>query len=307
MNKKNNNKRNNKKKNVKNVPLQKQKQKSIKTKKRGGRRMREVKMPVQLTNVVQTYSRLTANGGESCIPIPNELTSMSQFMCVPVHPLFYSGRVSELALRFLRFTVTKATLIYTPVQGTGALGMLYMSTLPNTNTISQNILGGKTILQMSEIGANVTPLWIPTSLSATFDGKKRNTFSNLIGEFPGNFFVSSTDNVHTLDWAGQFFLKVSYKFDTAGNNGDDAVPYGLSPVYTLSAGGITCPIATDTVIMIVSSSTVIGIDFGELVVIPPITTEGVAANLAVLHNGDVVNYGSLNFRGDIQGMCYSRN
>lgn len=267
-------------------------------------RIGNVSIPLQLSNTVKTFTNLTAKGGSACVPIPVTLLT-GQATCIPIHPLFYTGRLSRTALSYSKFSVTSATLYFAPSQGTNETGVVFISGLPNNQEVTQDT----TVLQttLSELGANITPAWMPTKVHVKLQPKFNLLSTNLQDHYPYNFFVTSTTG-HTLSAIGNLYLEISYLFDQIGVLSEQVSLVGTSSLWTLSATGITTTVVTTgTTYLIVAISTCTDIDMGELVIIPPNAAIGTPVKTEATHNGEAMNYDALAYHGTLFGLCYVKN
>lgn len=267
-------------------------------------RIGNVSIPLQLSNTVKTYTNLTAKGGSACVPIPPTLLT-GQATCIPIHPLFYTGRLSRNALSFTRFSVSSATLYFAPSQGTTETGVVFISGLPNNQEVTQDT----TVLQttLSELGANITPAWMPTKVNVKLNNKMNLLSTTLQDHYPYNFFVTSTTG-HTLSAIGNLYLEINYNYSQIGLLNEQVTLVGTSTLWTLSAAGITTTaITTGTTYLIVAISTCVDIDMGELVIIPPNAAINTAVKTEATHNGEAMDYDVNGYHGTLFGLCYVKN
>lgn len=261
--------------------------------------------PTTVGNVFKTYQTTTREGNvDFCIRIPTALLGLAT-IAIPIHPMFYPGRISAMCVNASKFKVISSRLHYVPIVGTDEGGNVIITQQRNCIEVSQNNV---TFLEsLTQLGANISPTWSPCEFrSSVIDPSEEYPINPITQmDIPSNYFagIVSPEGNHAFNFYGNLYLQCTLKLIGTSNQGN-ITPTGVSQVYSSVALGIQVPIpTTGTTKMIISSSTATNVDVGEFVVIPTITGAGVPSDLNVIHNSESLNYGTANDRGDFSGLA----
>jgi len=243
--------------------------------------------PVSESKMIRSYFQYTNDTITLCQPIPTNCYS-ANLAIVPLHPLFYSGRLSTLSATFLNFQIRRAVLHYVPLIGSTSTGMIAMTSVQHCNPITSTTTDQ--FGQVTLIDAEINPVWMCSKhYVKDLDTGLKTLVPINRKDIPNSIYVVGSGLAGTLVASGTFFLELSVKLSRPAPNNEYLGP-GISTI-TISANGIKSTVAqTYSVIGVVLTSTCINIDVGEMVICPPLPVIGTDYLANLNHNTQSTDY-----------------
>lgn len=264
--------------------------------------------PRTIGNVFKTYTTNTNGNLEFCIRIPSAVLGLGS-IAIPIHPMFYPGRLSTMCSNCSKFRVISSSLHYVPIVGTDEGGNIIITQQRNCIEVSQNL--PIFLESLTQLGATITPTWSPCEFkSNVIDPTQEYPINPVVPtDIPSNYFagVVSPEGNHAFNFYGNLYLQCTLKL-VGESNQTNITPIGYSQIFSSVALGIQAPLATTgTMKIIVSQSTATNVDVGEFVIIPTIVANATPTKSNVIHNTESLNYDTASDRGDFSGLCLQAN
>lgn len=260
--------------------------------------------PVSESKMIRSYFQFTKDTITLCQPIPANCYS-GNLAIVPLHPLFYTGRLSTLAATFLNFQIARAVLHYVPLIGSTSTGMLAMTSVQHCNPITATTVDQ--FGQITLIDAEINPVWMCSKhLVRDIDNTTKTIVPINRKDIPNSIYVVGSGLAGTLSVSGTFFLELSVKLSRPAPNNEYLGP-GISTI-TLSVAGIKSTVAqTYSIIGIVMTSTSTNIDVGEMIICPPLPVAGTDYTVQLNHNSQSTDYTAVADQGAISVLFMALN
>jgi len=250
--------------------------------------------PVSESKMIRSYFQFNKDTITLCQPIPANCYS-ANIAIIPLHPLFYIGRLSTMSSTFLNFSVVRSVIHYVPLIGSTSTGMIAMTSVQHCNPITSTV--GDQFGQITLLDAEINPVWM---CSKHIVKDLDNTIKTIIPinrkDIPNLVYVVGSGLVGTLVASATLFLELSIKLSRPAPNNEYIAP-GFS-TFTISAAGIKSTVAqTYSVIGIVMTSTVTNIDVGEMIIAPPLPVAGTDYTVQLNHNSQTTDYTAVTDQG----------
>jgi len=243
--------------------------------------------PVSESKMILSYFQFTRDTITLCQPIPTNCYA-TNIALVPLHPLFYTGRLSTLAATFLNFQISRAVLHYVPLIGSTSTGMLAITSVQHCNPITSTTTDQ--FGQITLIDAEINPVWMCSKhLVRDIDNTTKTMVPINRKDIPNTIYVVGSGLAGNLNVSGTFFLELSVKLSRPAPNNEYIGP-GYSTI-TLSAAGTRSTVAqTYSIVGIVLTSTILNIDVGEMIICPPLPLALTDYTVQLNHNSQSTDY-----------------
>jgi len=220
-------------------------------------------IPSKESNTVKTSFSFKNDVMTLTTPVSSVLFQDSNTFVIPLHPMFYYGRLFNMAVNFANFQVLKATVHVVPMVGTSAVGTLAVGSTRMCNPLN-NQLPYYTLVNLP---SEIYPCWMCSKYNVTdLDTSAKNMMMIDRRDIPNTVYISSYNITGTLTQTIQAFLEISFKLlrpmgTIYGLN------YGTPVIFTVDANGYQCNSMFQSPYHgIVVSSTIPDVDVGEYVV-----------------------------------------
>lgn len=260
--------------------------------------------PVSESKLIRSYFTFTNDTITLCQPVPANCYSLNMAI-VPLHPLFYSGRLSTIAATFLNFIINRAVLHYVPLIGSTSTGMVAMTSVQHCNPITAT--ANDQFGQVTLIDAEINPVWMCSKHNVKdIDATNKTIIPITRKDIPNSIYVVGSGLAGNLAVSCTLFLELSVKLSRPAPNSEFIAP-GFSTIIS-SANGFRSSIAqTYGIIGIVMTSTIANIDVGEMVIVPPLPVIATDYLVNIDHNSMRTDYTAANDQGTITVLFMATN
>ncbi len=243
--------------------------------------------PVSESKIINSYFKFANDQITFCQPV-NPYCYNLNTVAIPLHPMFYTGRISQVASQFLNFMVTKAVVHSVPLIGSTSTGMIAIGSTRNCAPLTQ--VTGSQFTAVTSIGAEMNPVWMCTKyiVPDIDNGLKTMGIINR-KDIPNNIYVIGSGLAGAMNVSVTLFLEMTIKLSRPAPYAE----YGYSGTITvtLSGAGVrSSAIVAGDVVGFVIASTVSTIDVGEYIKCPGFVAATTDYDINVTHNEQVTNY-----------------
>jgi len=261
--------------------------------------------PISESNVIKTYINFSNDTLTLCQPIPANCFQ-ANVAVIPTHPMFFPGRVANIAQNYTNYQVTKAVVSYVPLIGTTSTGQIAITSTRHSTPISY--LTTDQFANVTNINANISSVWMCSKFRPLdLDTDIKNMVPMNRNDMSNQFYVVGSGLAGNLNVSCNIFLEMSYKF-LKPSPSVEVTSNTLLITYVISAAGIRTSLPGPSSRMnIVLSSTAINIDVGELMITPGFTLIATDYLLNVTHNSSPINYDAGSDQGTVVCISFSVN
>lgn len=260
--------------------------------------------PVSESKLIRSYFTFTNDTITLCQPIPANCYA-ANLAVIPLHPLFYSGRLSTIASTFLNFTITRAVLHYVPLIGSTSTGMVAMTSVQHCNPITST--AGDQFGQVTLIDAEINPVWMCSKhLVRDIDSTSKTLMPINRKDIPNSVYVVGSGLAGTLVASCTLFLEMSVKLSRPSPNSEFIAP-GFSTIIGSPNGYRSSVAQTYSTVGIVMTSNVPNIDVGEMLVVPPLPVIATDYLVNLIHNSQGTDYTANNDQGTMTVLFMAFN
>jgi len=260
--------------------------------------------PVSESKMIRSYFTFTNDTITLCQPVPVNSYAVN-LAIIPLHPLFYTGRLSTMTSTFLNFSINRAVLHYVPLIGSTSTGMIAMTSVQHCNSITATT--GDQFGQVTLIDAEINPVWMCSKhVVKDVDNSTKPILPITRKDIPNLIYVVGSGLAGTLVASCTLFLELSIKLSRPSPNNEFIAP-GFSTII-ISAAGIRSSVAqTYGTVGIVMTSTVPNIDVGEMVICPPLPVIATDYTVQLDHNSQRTDYTAVADQGTITMVFMALN
>lgn len=260
--------------------------------------------PVSESKLIRSYFTFTNDTITLCQPIPVNCYA-TNLAIIPLHPLFYNGRLSTIAATFLNFSINRAVLHYVPLIGSTSTGMVAMTSVQHCNSLTSTT--GDQFGQVTLIDAEINPVWMCSKHNVIdIDSTTKTVIPINRKDIPNNIYVVGSGLAGALNVSCTLFLELSVKLSRPSPNSEFLAP-GFSTL-TISANGIRSSVSqTYGITGVVMTSTIANIDVGEMVIAPPLPVLATDYLVNLTHNSMATDYTAASDQGVITVLFMATN
>jgi len=260
--------------------------------------------PVSESKMIRSYFTFNDGTITLCQPIPANCYALN-LAIVPLHPLFFSGRLSTMSSTFLNFSITKAVLHYVPLIGSTSTGMVAMTSVQHCNSITST--AGDQFGQVTLIDAEINPVWMCSKhVVKDVDTSTKTIIPISRKDVPNSIYVVGSGLAGNLVTSCTLFLEMSIKLSRPSPNNEFIAP-GFATI-VISAAGVRSSVAqTYGTVGIVMTSNVPNIDVGEMVLCPALPVIATDYTVQLNHNSHNTDYTAASDQGTITMLFMAVN
>lgn len=262
--------------------------------------------PVSESKTVESYFKFNNDTITLCQPLPSSFYSGYDAV-IPIHPMYYYGRTSNIALNFGNFSVTKAIVHYVPLIGSTSTGMIGIGSTRKCEPLTHDTT--KQFSALTQITAEIHAVWMCSKfLVKDLDSSLKNMAPISRNDIPNTAFVIGNGLAGTLAASCTLFVEMTIKLSRPLMS-PALSSSSTSTVLTIQATGIASSVALATNTHgIVLASTATNIDVGEYIQLQACVVAGTEYPIDLFHNSiqtDVTNVAG--DRGSVTILIFYEN
>jgi hypothetical protein len=231
-------------------------------------------------------------------PIPTWFYN-SNMAIIPLHPMLYYGRTSNIAGNFYNFQLVRAVVHYVPLIGTTSTGMVAIGSTQNCAPITQDTANQFSSLTL--LNSEISSVWMCSKhVLRDVDNGIKMSSPVTRKDVPNTVYVVGSGLAGTLISSCTLFLQVSFKLSRPSPTVDLTAGSGLTSLVISGAGIAASTIRLQPSFGIVVASTVPNIDVGELLVVPGfLAATPTVYPTSILHNSTETDYNTVSDQGTV--------
>jgi len=257
--------------------------------------------PVSESKIITSYFEFQNDSISFCQPIPASMYILNEAI-IPIHPMFYFGRTSNMSLNFANFQIKQALVHYVPLIGSTSTGMIAIGSTRNCTPVTYDT--ALAFAALTQINAEINPVWMCSKhIVRDLDSTVKNMAPMNRKDIPNVVFVVGTGLAGTLAASCTCFMQMTIKLSRP-NPTPSLTPFASVAQIIISAGGVRSnTVMTSNSHGIVINSTATNIDIGEYTQCPPFPVVATDYPIEFTHNGSTVSFASALDQGTIY-ICY---